>query len=166
MHKKGDAVCYGSKGVCKIQEIQMLDITGQAQEYYVLIPVYDPRSRVYVPKENNLLTSRMRPALSAKEAKEFVGEFESAEPLWQSEETKRKQYFSELLANGERREILGMIKGIYRHKVELLELGKKLHISDERFIKEGERLIHGELAYAVGIPIADAHEYIKGIIRS
>lgn len=161
LHKTGDTVSYSNKGLCRIEEIARLDMMGSEKEYYVLSPMYDSHSKVYVPLENTELTERMRPALTESEAEGFIERFDLIEPLWKESEAERKAYYAQLLSDGERNGIVGMIKGIYNHRCEQESLGKKLHVSDERYIKEGERLIHGEIAYAIGIEIGEVHGYIR-----
>ena len=45
-----------------------------------------------------------------------------------------------------------MIKALYSRQQKLLQNGKKkLHVSDERFLKEAERMLHEEFAHVLNI---------------
>ena len=44
-----------------------------------------------------------------------------------------------------------MIKAIYAHKKEREADGKRLHMSDERFFKDAEQILHNEFQYVLDI---------------
>ena len=46
---------------------------------------------------------------------------------------------------------IGMIKAIYLQKKKREEEGKRLHISDDRFFKEAERILYDEFQYVLNI---------------
>ena len=54
MFRVGQYVVCGNKGVCTIEDITTLDISGvdKAKLYYILKPQYITASTVYVPVEN------------------------------------------------------------------------------------------------------------------
>ena len=51
MFSIGQYVVCGNKGVCTVEQITTLDISGvdKAKMYYILKPVYASTSTVYVP---------------------------------------------------------------------------------------------------------------------
>ena len=65
MYKIGTYVSYRSEGVCVINEIkqQKFGALDTASEYYVLSPIVDNNSKLYVPVNNEALVSKMRPLL-------------------------------------------------------------------------------------------------------
>ena len=72
MFKLNDYVCYGATGVCQITETKKERISGVTKEYYVLKPVFNENSAVYVPMDNNTLLEKMRPIVSATELKKIL----------------------------------------------------------------------------------------------
>ena len=58
-----DTVFYGSEGVCRIVDIVKRRFQGQTEEYYVLQPVYNENSTIYVPIRNEALIGKMRRSL-------------------------------------------------------------------------------------------------------
>ncbi|MBR2714935.1 MAG: CarD family transcriptional regulator, partial [Ruminococcus sp.] len=60
MFAVGDTVIYGSVGVCKISDITENKLTGVVRKYYVLKQIDSYESVIYVPVDNEKLTSRMR----------------------------------------------------------------------------------------------------------
>lgn len=61
MYRVNDTVVYGAQGVCRIADITKRDIGGMPMDYYVLKPVYDDNSTLFVPISNDKLTAKMRP---------------------------------------------------------------------------------------------------------
>ena len=68
----GDMVSYGLNGVCLVEDIKTLDFFGETDEYYVLKPVYDGRSTVFVPCSKELLVSRMKRVMKPSEIYELI----------------------------------------------------------------------------------------------
>lgn len=52
MYQRGDYVVKVPEGVCKIEEIGQFDISGTDREYYLLVPIAEQSSRIYVPTDN------------------------------------------------------------------------------------------------------------------
>ena len=44
-----------------------------------------------------------------------------------------------------------MIKAIYAHKKEREAEGKRLHMSDERFLKDAEQILYNEFQYVLNM---------------
>ena len=67
MYSVGDYVVCGNKGVCRVDQISPLDISGASSEdYYILKPVYSPGSTVYISMES--ADEKLRAVLTKKEA--------------------------------------------------------------------------------------------------
>ena len=69
MHCVNEYVSYGTQGICQIEAIRSIQFEGcsGAREYYVLHPIDRVQSSIFVPVDNQRLTSRMRPVLSPEE---------------------------------------------------------------------------------------------------
>ena len=72
-------------------------------------------------------------------------------PNWIENEQERKAKYKEIIAKGDRRELIRLIKSVYLHGQKLKLTGKKLHVVDERFLKEAERLLYDEFAHVLKI---------------
>ena len=61
MFKVGTYVSYRSEGVCVISDIRMeaFNALGKSEEFYILAPIKDMNSVLYVPVNNEVLTSKM-----------------------------------------------------------------------------------------------------------
>ena len=151
MFAVNDTILYGLNGACKITDITKREIGGSAAEYYVLQPVYSNASTIFVPTGNKNLTGRMRRVLSAAEIYALIKSMPQEKPVWIEDENQRKEACKEILSNGDRRELIRLIKALYLHQKELQQIGRRLHMSDERFLKEAERLLYDEFALVLRI---------------
>lgn len=149
--KVNDIVLYCSYGVCKIVEISNKNFNDKILEYYVLRPVYDKKSTIYVPVSNQTLTAKMRPILSVEEIYDLVHFMSKENLIWIENETIRKQQYKQILVDGKREQLIQLIKTIYLRQKKLKVSGKRLHITDERFLKEAEKMLYSEFAYVLNI---------------
>ncbi len=162
MYHIDDIVIYGTDGVCQIEDITELRFGKESVEYYVLAPLGKKEDAVYVPTKNEQVLKRMRPVLSKKEAQELLDKVPAAPLPWTENERERSQQYKDILLHGTSEDVLVMTRTLYLHQIEQLEKGKKLHSSDERFLKDAERMLIDELAYVFGIT---AQEVLPLIIK-
>ena len=78
----GAYVLYGKTGVCQVQEYKDVRIGGETCSYYVLAPISDGRSSVYVPRNNAELVARMRPLLSREEIDSLLSAADDVRLEW------------------------------------------------------------------------------------
>ena len=72
MYSVNEKIHYGGSGVCVIQEIATMRFGRTRERYYVLKPVYQNSSLIYVPVENQQLVSKMRPVLTREEVDRLI----------------------------------------------------------------------------------------------
>lgn len=146
-----DTILYGSQGVCKITGTVQKDFGGCVMDYYTLQPVYSDNSVIYVPMHNEALLRKMRRVLSQEEIYALIQAMPRQDVSWIEDENKRKEICRDILARGDRIELIRAIKALYLHQQELQQKGKKLHVSDERFLKEAEKMLYDEFALVLNI---------------
>ena len=151
MFNVNEYVIYGAIGVCRIEEIIERTVCGIKNEYYVLKPAFENKATVYVPVKNEQLTAKMKKVLSAEEIYALIRSIPSSDSVWIENEQERKKEYARILAGGDRAELICMIKTLYIHKQDRIKNKKKLHISDENFFKEAERLLYEEFAHVLDI---------------
>ena len=132
MLEPGQTVLYGTEGICTIETIETLRIGGKRSKYYVLRPVYRTRATIYVPTDNELLCSRMRPVLSEPEIESLLQSAAGESISWIDDPNERKQVFAQILSGGDRRRVLHLIRMLYVRRRELQKNGKHLRIADEQ----------------------------------
>ena len=99
----GQTVVYGTQGVCMVKEISMLKLGKTKGEYYVLSPIDDPGSTVYVPTASEKLANKLRPVLTGSEANALIDEAAN-EPLeWITSDNERKSVCDDIVKNGSRK---------------------------------------------------------------
>ena len=155
-----DTILYGSQGVCKITGTVQKDFGGSIMDYYTLQPVYSDNSVIYVPMHNEALLRKMRRVLSSEEIYALIQAMPREEAFWIEDENKRKETCRDILSRGDRTELIRAIKALYLHQQELQEKGRKLHVSDERFLKDAEKMLYDEFALVLNIREEDVLPFI------
>ncbi|MBQ8600174.1 MAG: CarD family transcriptional regulator [Clostridia bacterium] len=151
MVKNNDTVLYGVHGVCKVSDTVKKRVGKEDKEYYVLRPVFDQTTVLYVPTWNEQLTAKLRRILSAEEIYAMIRSMPDEELLWVENENDRKRIYQEALVSGEREQLVRLIKTLHVRQQKRLEQKKALLLSDERFMKEAERILYEEFAYVLKI---------------
>lgn len=165
MYQTGETVVYGTTGVCIISEITTQIFDGKPVEYYVLKPVTGQESTVFVPVHNEKLTHNFRHVLSKDEMEKFILTFPTLPVIWTENEEERKLTYKDALGSAPRDTLISMIKGIWAHSQALRQKGKKLHIADERFFHEAEKMIYSEIAYVLGMDRNEVPSYIRSVLH-
>lgn len=151
MFNVNDAVLYSVHGVCRIIEIQSQNFGGNDCLYYVLKPVYNGFSTFFVPVDNEALTSKMKKVLSQEEIHNIIHSMPQEDLIWIEDDNERKEKYNEILKSGDRTGLVRIIKTLYARQQQLKEKRKKLHIADERFMHEAEKMLYEEFAYVLNI---------------
>ena len=75
MFSIGEYIVYGMNGVCKVEEIGPMNMSGVDSDkiYYTLLPLYTKGSRVFTPVDNQKVV--MRPVISEQEVCELIDSF-------------------------------------------------------------------------------------------
>lgn len=160
MFQVNDTVVYGSDGICVIEEIAARTFDHKTQEYYVLRPLYGNQSTIFVPTQNEKLCGKMRQLLSAEEIHAMIRALPGAETVWIENEALRKQTYAQILRSGNRKDLMRLLKTLHLHQRKLRNSGKKFHASDERFMKEAERVLYGEFAHVLHLEPAQVEPFI------
>ena len=161
MFKENDMVVYGIQGVCRVQGLVDRRVGENMISYYALTPVGAPTSTIYVPEENARLTGRIKPVLSREEVMELIQSMPELPDMWISDENRRKECYKNILLEGDRRALSAMIRTLYLHRQNQKAKGKKLHLSDERYLKDAERMLYSEFAVILNMNSEDMPAYIE-----
>jgi len=161
MFNVNDMIIYGARGVCEIVEITEKDFNdGKEMTYYVLRPAYDNKATIFVPVGNETLTSKMRSVLSSDEIYDMIKSMPDEDTIWIENDNLRKEKYREILAKGSRTDIIKLIKTLYIHEQDRKENGKKLSMSDERFMKAAEKILYDEFAVVLDIEPEEVLSFI------
>lgn len=161
MFNVGDLVVYGIHGVCRIAELQTQVVSRKKVEYFVLEPISQTTSRFFVPSQNQVAVSKLRPILSKDDIEALLASGESHKDCWIEDENQRKQFYKEIIVSGDRGTLISMLRALNKHKHQQAETGKKFHISDANFMRDAEKVIYSEFSMVLNIPYDQVEAYIQ-----
>ena len=148
MYSKGDTILYNPAGVCVISDIREENIIGEDMEYYVLKPVFRGTSTIYVPVDNETLTSRMVSLLSKKEIEKLFEKADSS-VKWVEDSKKRVVEYNEILTHNCREDVIQIIRLLKKHKEDVAKTNHKFYATDEKILNTAEKLIGEEIGFVL-----------------
>ena len=156
----GEFVVCGNKGVCSVENITTLNISGvdKDRKYYILRPLYVAGSMVYVPVDS--LKESMRPVLSREDAEGLIRDIPEIEPLSIVNDKLSEQVYKECLKKNDPVELVKIIKTIYLRKQKRIEAGRKITAVDAKYFHIAEDSLYGELAVALDMSRNEVEGYI------
>lgn len=160
----GDMVVYGIHGVCKITGVEKRAMDRKIVEYYVLMPTQQSDARFYVPMHNPAAMGKLRKVLSKQELMELLQSEEIRTASWIANESARKDKYRVLITQADCVQLIRMIRALHFHKQAQQAAGKKLHLCDENFMKDAERVIRSEVSAVMEIPPESVGEFIRSKI--
>ena len=168
MYKIGENLVYASNGVMCVVDIRDEQIGDTSRSYYVLRSAFGKsESLVFVPTDNDRLTSLMHPILTRDEAEKFLSlPIDLSLIEWNENSRARTEYFKRVIESGERARILAMIRAIYESGLRREAQGKKNFLSDETVKQRAEKLLSSELSIVLSISEDEALALIKNKVEN
>ena len=160
MYHVNDRIHYGGSGVCTVQDITTMRFGRTREQYYVLKPLHQNASVIYVPVNNEALTAKMRPVITQEEVTRLIEQMPAIETVWTDDIQERKATFDTLLRNNNCTDLIKIIKTLFQQKKRRQAIGKALHVSDENYLREAQRLLYDEIAGVMGINPNEVNAYI------
>ena len=90
----------------------------------------------------------------------LIDSIPSRTPTWIVNEKERKEVYKNILASGDHASIISMVQALYLRKKEREAEGKRLHMSDEYFMKDAEQLLYNEWQYVLNVDKPELMAYI------
>ena len=135
--KKGEKVIYSVNGVCEITDITEKVFGKTVMRYYVLKPISNNEATLFVPVNNENLVRKMKRLMTQSQLDKVLNDIS---------------------------EILILLKSIWLHRRTQNSKGRKLHISDEMYLREAEKIIKEEISTVIGVEQDDVIPYVKNKI--
>lgn len=156
MYQPGELIVYGRTGVCRVQGIEQ---QKSGQDFYVLEAMYQNCS-IRTPVEGKVF---MRPVISKEEADALIDMMPSIEVAPQESLALREltEHYQASIATHKCEDLIELIMSIYAKKRAAERDKRKFGAVDERFMKEGEALLYGELAVALDLTMEEVPGYIS-----
>lgn len=162
--EKGEKVLYSINGVCEITDITERFFGKTVMRYYVLKPISNNEATLFVPVNNENLVRKMKRLMTQPQLDEVLNAVSSKDVEWNSNEAVRKEEFRNTISFGNVSEILILLKSIWIHGRMQNSKGRKLHISDEMYLREAEKIIKEEISTVIGVEQDEVIPYIKNKI--
>lgn len=163
MFQIGDLVLYANMGVCEVTDIVPQSLPGSAEDqlYYTLRPLYQD-CVVHTPVNSDKVF--MRPVITKEKALQLIDMIPSiqVEPYHNKVNSQLVEHYSSLLHTHDCADLIELTMSIYAKKIEVEGQNRKFGAMDERFMKQAECLLFGELAVALDI----SRDEVPGFISS
>lgn len=166
MFKAGDYVVKANAGICVIEGIEKKKITeySEEKEYYVLIPLEDKNSRLFV--STSLADLSLRMAMDEEDAKKFIRSIPDISEYWIESDKVREKRYKEAIKSNDPKALVGIIKSLYHRSNKRIGQGKKVTVIDDRYFKLAENTLYSELSHALGEKRDKMREIIADVIGS
>ena len=165
MFQENDVVVYGIQGVCRIVGIDEKKVNGAVKRYFVLKPTSDRGAVFYVPTWNEKALGKMRNVMTKDQIDALIDSMPEKAPTWITNDNERKDTYQSILASGDQAAMICMIQALFTHKREREAEGKRMHVSDEYFLKDAEQILYNEWQYVLNVDRQGLMDYIMGRIE-
>lgn len=166
MFQIGDYVICSNKGVCEVENITVLNISGadKEKEYYILKPLYSAGSTVYVPVDSQK-DHTMRKVLERTEAERLIGTIPEIPLLVITNDKMNEQMYKDCMKSNDCQELVKLIKTIHQRKQKRIQAGRKITAVDAKYFHLAEENLYGELAVALDLSREEVSGYITAAIN-
>lgn len=161
MFHGGELVVYGSHGVCRVAGKEKQLVNRKRTEYFILHPLSNMESRFMVPADNPTALAKLKPVLPREEMEQLLNSEQVRADVWIGEENRRKQEYRGLINSGDRLAVLQMVHAIYRYRDTQLAVGRRLHLCDENFLRDAEKLMASEIGLVYELDQDQAKLYLR-----
>lgn len=163
MFSVGDYVVCGNKGVCRVDQISPLDISGASSEdYYILKPVYSPGSTVYISMES--ADEKLRAVLTKKEADKLVKQMPGVPDITVDNDKQLEGEYKNCIRSNNAMDLVKLLKTIYHRREARFAAGRKETALDAKYFHMAGDYLYGELAISLNIPREEVEGYIGNTI--
>lgn len=161
MFKVGEYIVYGMNGVCRVEDIGVMDLNGvdSDKEYYTLSPLYTKGSKVYTPVDNQKVTMRL--VVSKEKAYELIDNMQSVDEIEVEDDKRLELAYKDAIKSCECVEWIRIMNTVTKRRQERIAQGKKMSACDERYLKAAQDHLYGELAISLGLEKTEVGEYIE-----
>ena len=160
MFSVGDKIIYGENGVCTVEKIAPLEMSGASRDklYYSLRPLVGSGT-YFAPVESGAF---MRPIMSRDEAEAFIDTIPSIEPAICTDNRFNHvdAFYKELFKKHSCEALVSIIKGLHERMSERKTKSSRA----ESTMKRAKDILHGELSAALEMELSQIEAYIEGRI--
>lgn len=152
MYKIGEYLVY-RKSVCQVKEIKEKNGTN----YYQLVPIDDASLKIEVPVEDK--DKVLRNLITKEEIENLIKNMPNIELIDCNDRMIELEYRN-LLATGNKEDIIKVIKTAYLRNKARLENKKKMNEKDINYLEKAEKLLYNEFSIVLNLSLEDTRQYI------
>jgi CarD family transcriptional regulator len=160
MYCVGEKIIYGENGVCTVEKIEPLGLSGASKDklYYHLSPLIGSGT-YFTPVDSG---AYMRPVMSREEAEALIDAMPGIAPAICNDNRFNHvdAYYKELFRQHSCEALVAIVKGLRLRMAERKTKSSRA----EATLKRARDMLHGELAVALDLELQDVEEYIKNRI--
>ena len=160
----GDCIHYGGHGVCRICGRETKSLGHTSRDYYLLQPVGDSKTTLYLPVDAQPERVRLRHVLTAREIFHLVEQEQENPPSWISDSRQRRQVCGETIRSGDAGALIHLVKNIHAHEAQMPS-GKYLPLSDQEMLQSAENQLYNEFQFVLNIAREQVLPFILGQCR-
>jgi CarD family transcriptional regulator len=138
---------------------------GKAETYMVLEPVNQEGSRFFVPVGNPAAMAKVRPVLTPTQLEQILEEASAQMGGWIADESQRKLRYRELIAAGDPAALAGMVRALYLHRADCGVRGKKVHLCDDNFLRDAEKVLISEISAVMDVSFEEARDMLRAKLK-
>ena len=167
MFEKGEYIVYGHNGICEVEDITHLNLSGvdKGKLYYVLAPLNKKESRIYYPVDREK-DGRARRTITRAEAEQLLNEIPRIALIEVVNNKMREDIYKQTLYSGDCRNWVALIKTLFLRRQDRLRQGKRIASVDERYMKMAEEALYREMAFALGKSKEEMEHFIIDYIEN
>lgn len=156
MFAVGEKIIYGENGVCTVERIAPLELSGSSPDklYYYLTP-YIGSGTYFAPVDSG---AYMRPVMGRDEAEALIDAIPGIAPAVcnDSRFNHVDAFYKELFKQHSCEALVSVVKGLHLRMSERKTKSSRA----ETTMKRAKDILHGELAVALGLELCEVEGYI------
>ena len=161
MFEIGDKIIYGENGVCTVEKIAPLGISGASKEklYYHLRPLIGS-GEYFAPVDGGAF---MRPVMNREQAEALIAAIPDIEPAvcHDNRFNHVDAFYKELFKLHTCEALVAIVKGLQSR----ISTRKSKSSRAEATMRRAKDMLHGELSVALGMGVDEVEVYIKDKIQ-
>lgn len=123
MFKIGDLIIYSAQGICHIDNICEKTYLNMTKDYYVLHPLDNPKLKISIPVDIDEVM--MLSIIDKEDAEKLINSFRLPGIDWIDKNNHRFQVYSNIVKQGNRKEISMIANTLIREELKAESEGKK-----------------------------------------
>ena len=160
MFSVGEKIIYGENGVCTVEKIEPLQMSGASKDklYYHLSPLIGSGT-YFAPVDSGAF---MRPVMSREQADALIDSMPGIEPAICNDNRFNHvdAYYKELFRQHTCEALVAIVKGLRCRMAERKTRSSRA----EATMKRARDMLHGELSVALALELGEVEGYIQSRI--